>query len=721
VLVAVSTVLLPGASAAYAAPGEITTVAGGPGYGPALNVGQSATSLAASGTRLWVADSAGASTFLVRAIDTATGQEAPPLLERGYAPSTSVALGADAVGNLFMAYTTASGGLVEKLSPTGATHIVAGGGTQAPSDGAQATSEHLPPPSAIAADARGNVYVAENDNSSGPAVPGVASTGIWHAIVWKIRPDGTMSRFAGTDPSAIAVAPTVLGTGANSVVVNTGLTPPLDENVPARAVSLSDAKGLATDTAGNVYITEQNRTRIRRVGPDGFISTFAGGGSSEADGVPATQAALAFPSDIAADRDGLLINDPGSHKIRRVSAGTIKTVVGSGAYGSSGDGGPATAAAATAVSLATTGGRIFLGEFHCCGDPLGPGVIRTVDAAGIITRFAGGGDGDGGPALQAQFYAGDLATDSAGNTYIAEVSRVRRIDPSGTITTFAGTGVPEPLCCDTAPIGDGGPATEAEFRYITDVAVGPDSSVYIVDRFANAIRRVDSSGIIRTVAGTGAADVSPDGSSAATSPIFEPRGIAFDPAGDLLFGENCKVRRIDQAGVLSTFAGSQGASAGVCPANSGDGGPASAATFAGVGDLTADRAGNVYVAVPYGSVRKVDTAGTITTVAGGGSSDAEGVPATSALIEAYAIGLDRQDNLLIVSRFNEPRVRRVDPDGTIHTIAGGGTGGDGVPATSSQLKGAAAVAFDPAGDLLILSEDIRYQHTFGVIREVSAA
>jgi len=336
--------------------------------------------------------------------------------------------------------------------------------------------------------------------------------------------------------------------GTISTFAGTGVVGSTGDGGPATSARLFSPSGVTADRAGNVYIAETGSHRIRKVTPAGVISTFAGTGSRgfSGDGGPATSAALSLsPSGhqgLAVDSDGnLYIPDHTNQRVRKVdSSGVISTVAGTGSRGSSGDGGPATAAGLTdPIAVAFDGaGNLYIAEF--AGNR-----VRKVDRAGVITTAAGGGrlgsgNGDGGPATSAILNAPlAIAVDHGGNLYIADATaaRVRKVDVAGTISTAAGSGA-------RGSAGDGGPATGAAFDP-TGVAVDGAGRLYISER-THRIRRVTADGIINTIAGTGEARFSGDGGPAASASFSSPADLAFDSAGNLYVADtlNSRVRKI---------------------------------------------------------------------------------------------------------------------------------------------------------------------------------
>jgi RHS repeat-associated protein len=306
---------------------------------------------------------------------------------------------------------------------------------------------------------------------------------------------------------------------------------------------------VAVGPDGSLYISDS--ARIRRVRPDGIISTVAGNGNSgySGDGGPATQASIK-PYGLAVGPDGsLYIADGFNYRIRRVGLdGIINTVAGNGNSGYSGDGGPATQATLNApfdVAVGPDGSVYILDGYNYR--------IRRVGPDGIITTVAGNGTyfgplGDGGPATQAGIEPQGLAVGRDGSLYIADSfsNRIRRVGPDGIITTVAGTGNYGTAggYYEYGYSGDGGPATQAMLYNPFDVAVAPDGSLYIADTYNYRIRRVGPDGIITTVAGTGYSGYSGDGGPPSLAMLSDIYSIAVGPDGAIYMADfyNYRIR-----------------------------------------------------------------------------------------------------------------------------------------------------------------------------------
>lgn len=327
--------------------------------------------------------------------------------------------------------------------------------------------------------------------------------------------------------------------------------------------------------------------------------------------------------------------------------------------------------------------------------------------AQTITTIAGNGastfSGNGVAATIAGIpNPGGGVFDKQGNYYFADGQnshRIRKIDPSGIITTIAGNGM-------GGYFGDSGPATNARLNTPQSVVLDTLGNLYITDLQNNRIRKVDvSTGIITTIAGNGTGAYGLDGVAATSTSLWAPQDACVDKKGNIYIADanNARIRKVDLTGVITTFAGT--GTAGF----SGDNGPATLAQVALPVGLATDDTGNIYIA-DWSSfsnrVRKVDTFGVITTVVGngGGTYTTDGIPATAATLVPLKIFLDKFNNIFIADRYNN-RIYKVNSStGIFYSIAGNGTvgdGGDSGPATSATLNYPSGVAVDACGNVYI--------------------
>lgn len=332
---------------------------------------------------------------------------------------------------------------------------------------------------------------------------------------------------------------------------------------PATAALLYYPGGLDYDAAGNLYIADSRNHRIRKIDAAGIITTYAGTGLAgySGDGGPATAAEMSYPESIAFDAAGnMYFSDHWDACVRKIdAAGMITTVAGTGVYGYSGDGGPATAAMLDNPCHVQVDGA---GNLYIC-DWVNARV-RKVSVSGIITTIAGNGtapfSGDGGPATAAGMRPSSTLIDAAGNILICDGvnRRVRKIDAAGTITTIAGVG-------GDGYSGDGGPATAAQFRYMAGMVFDTSGSLLIADQSNNVIRKIDAAGIITTIAGTGTDGYSGDGGPATAAQFRFPTMMTISPVGQLLVSDlqNNRVRKLDMAGPVTTVVGKHGGERGL--------------------------------------------------------------------------------------------------------------------------------------------------------------
>lgn len=558
-------------------------------------------------------------------------------------------------------------------------------------------------PVGIAYDLAGRLYLAEPNFNR----------------VSRVRPDGVLVPFAGTG-------------AVSSPGLNVG------DGGPAGAALLNFPRGVVADSAGNIFIVEGGG-RVRRVdGQTGTITTIAGDGTpgESGDGGPAVQARLYDVSHIAIDRQGSLFvvdydDSSNGPRIRKIAPdGTISTVAGTGSRGFAGDGGPALQAQFDFSSGDLGGiavdsqGSLYVadtasmrirrvdgktGTITTVAGPLGPAgdgclcnaLGITVDGAdnvyyayngnssehivkmspnGETLAMYGSGVGfsaDGTPLQSVSFGAmiSDLLVDSAGNLLFSDRSyrRVRRLNfTTGRLESVAGMG--------PATIGIAGPAVAAVLsNQDGDLAIAPSGDLLVGDVDDYLLRRVDSSGNISTLAGTGALLWDVRDSAPALESSLYPVAVKTDAQGRVWLSDTETIFRIDPDGMMRRVAG--------VPHThgfAGDGGPALEAQLCQPWDLAVDNAGNLFIADTNNNrIRRVDAlTGVITTVAGSGATNGferyesngngsfcgDGGPATQACLNTpYGVALDPAGNLYIADSGNR-RIRRVDAGGTITTV-----------------------------------------------------
>ena len=539
---------------------------------------------------------------------------------------------------------------IRQVNTSGTINTVAGNGTfcggysggNAPcGDGGPATSASLGQIYSLAVDSAGNVFIAD--------------AYYYNQVVRLFSVGGNINTVAGAYSGAGGVSPCF-----QSVSSSCG------DGGPATSAGFYYPYGVAADARGNLFIADLNNYDIREVycadsavactAPAGFtagdIYTVAGTGGSNGnsgDGGSATSALLGYAYGVAVDSsDDIFIPSYYFQVIREVTAstGTINTVAGNGTLSYTGNNIPATDAVLNnpwGVAFDSAGNAYIADRYNC--------IVRKVDTSGVITLFAGtvgtcGFGGDGGSATAAGAYLSNptaVATDSAGNVYIADIynTRVRKVDTGGNISTFAGNG--------SYGFDGDGPATSHSLYYPQAVATDAAGNVYIADFYNYRIRKVDTSGNMTTIAGNGGYGFSGDGGPATSATITYPVGVAVDKAGNVYFTDtnNLRVRQINTAGVIATYAGNGAVGFG------GDGGFATQTSLYYPEQVAVDPAGDVIIADTSNQrIRLVDGQGRIHTVAGNGSygysGPEENVLATTAeLASPYGVGVDSSGNIYI--------------------------------------------------------------------------
>jgi sugar lactone lactonase YvrE len=508
-----------------------------------------------------------------------------------------------------------------------------------------------------------------------------------------------------------------LFTGQETVVAGNGGTG-FNGDGAATSVELNSPWGVAVDNGGNVYVA--GGRRVRRLDPSGQLLTVVDDNTLLASGIPPAPGGggVYSPTGLAMDNQGnLLIADWAGERILKFDpmSGLVTVVAGTGYFGYNGDNQPATSATlALPQGVAVDAvGNIYIAD-------MSNQRIRKVDVGGIITTIVGDGtfedSGDGGPAIAARITnPSQLSFDAAGNLYtITGYGRVRKIDTSGIITTVAGGG-------STIP-ADGVPALSARFNTPAyGVTAAPDGTLFIADTNGSHVWEVDSAGpaqgLLHSVAGNGTLGESGDGGPANLAQIFQADNVVFDSAGNYYVADwvMSVVRKVKPDGTITSVAGLVGGNQ-YSPTGyrgyNGDNIPATQAKLHSPTGMAVDAVGNLYIADSFANrIRMVDTNGIIHTVAGTGTAgySGDGGPATMAqLYEPNGVAVDSKGNIYIAdsgtNAFNGNRIRKVAPDGTITTVAGNGIGGyngDGIPAIVAQVNGPYGLAVDTSDNLYV--------------------
>ena len=662
--------LLPSPGVASDAGPIITTVAGSVREGPARSIGQNPLDVVVHDGAVYMTDF---TWNVVRRLDLETGQMTTVAGNGGMASSSDgepatkaqirlpMGVAFDPQGNM---YVTDSTKIRRVDFETGKISSVAGKGTALPLGSGPGFG-----PRGLDFDDEGNLYVAERLDKR----------------VYKI------------DPS-FSTATVVAGTGENGTSGDGG---------PATQAKISGPTDVAVDDSGRIYIAASTNDRVRMVDTNGIISTVVGNGRGySGDGGPGTQAQIWAPRGLALADDGTLyISDGNNARIRRLDPdGTIHTIAGVPLVFPIpiGDGGPATQAYVSPEGMdVDTEGNLYFADTRVAG-------IRVIRPDGTIDTLSGNGmygfTGDGGPATNAQLYwpEGSVSFDPAGNMLIPDtiLSSVRKVDTSGIIETVGGTGV-------RGYDGDNKPAREAKLYHPLDAVGDAAGNIYISENFGHRIRRIDPSGTVTTIAGTGIAGFSGDLGPATAAQLKSPYGLALSSTGDLYVADsgNHRIRKIDlDTGVISTVAGIGVAAPAI------DGIPALVAPLNTPQGISLDAAGNLYIAdMGNHTVRKIGTDGFIRTIAGTGASGntGDGGLAKAALLSTPWDVAAGPDGTVYIADWGNNRVRAVGTDGIIRAFAGSGTMGflgDGGPATAAHIHRPTGVAVGPDGAVYIVDQ-----------------
>ncbi len=610
-----------------------------------------------------------------------------------------LATAVDSHGNIFVA--DSGNGVIRKITPGGVVSTFAGSAvtrSATPMDGVGAAAGFTGP-FAITIDSADNLYVADV------------------FTVRKVTPNATVTTLAGTPglsgsadgqgtaasfyfPKGIAVDS--LGTiyladssnhtirkitsaGMVSTLAGTAGAPGSVDAVGG-AASFNFPTGVVVDSSGNVFVADPSNNVIRQITPVGVVSTFAGtvndySGCSAFNGLPdgvGPAAKFCYPQSLTIDAsDNIFATDTINRTIRKVTPGAAVSIV-SGTQGVvpaivDGDKTTARFYNPMGISLDRTG-NLYIVEDQM-------NVVRKVTPAGTVSTLAGSpqvwGSADGTGSSASFTYTFGVAANSAGDVFITDLvnGTIRKATTAGVVSTFAGT------AGGYGNVDATGPA--ASFAFATGIAIDKLGNLYVCDR--NAVRKITSAGAVTTLAGTQAVAGSADGTGAAAG-FKSPIAIAVDSTGNVFVTDsgNRTIRKITQAGVVTTFAGTTGISGNAD-------GQGTAASFSNFGGIAIDKSDNLYVTA-NGTVRKITPAGLVTTLAGtpGVAGVADGVGAAATFFSLRGIAVDANGNIYAADS-DVGTIRKITPNGTVSTVVG-------VPNQLSFVPGALpGLLADPMG------------------------
>lgn len=576
----------------------------------------------------------------------------------------------DSNGNLFVADTINC--TIRKITQGGVVTTIAGSAElQGSTDGVGASARFYSP-TGVAVDSNDNLYVTDTTNCT----------------IRKITPAGLVSTLAGVAGSS------GIGDGTGSLA---------RFNTPT---------GIAIDGSGNLYVADSQSDTIRKVTPSGVVTTLAGtaGVSGSADGTGAA-AQFRVPNGVAVDGNGnVYVADSNNSTIRKLTPnGVVTTFLGTAGTMGSADGIGNAALFNQPFGLAVGGnGNLYIADSS-------NNTVRTATSGGSVTTIAGSPPGtvaQDGQAILARFAnPSSIVKDGNGNLFVTDTgaNTIRKITSSSVVSTFAGVS-------GTAGHSDGA-GTSAQFSAPTGLAVDGAGNLVVADSGNNTIRRVSSTGAVTTLAGNPGTAGSQDGTG--SSALFDsPNGVAIDSSGNVYVADsgNNTIREISPSGVVSTIAGLPSPAImypiGLGPTSVD--GTGTAARFVNPMGIVVDHSGNLYVADSGSStIRKVAPGGVVTTIAGvaglqsiSANGDVDSTSADTARFNQPAgIAIDGGGNLFIADKGNNS-IREVAVSGAVTTLAGNRYNSIGAEATDgtgsiAQFFGPSGITVDPNGNLYV--------------------
>lgn len=512
----------------------------------------------------------------------------------------------DSAGNIYVADYYRN--ILLKVTPSSTVSTLAGTDSVRGSTDATGTAARFKYPIGVATDTLGNIYVADRGNHT----------------IRKITPKDVVSTFAGTAET------------------------PGSADATGAAAGFNYPSSIATDGAGNVYVADTANHTIRKITPNGLVTTLAGladaPGNTDATG---TAARFNYPMGVATDSKGnIYVADYGNNCIRKITPdGMVSTFAGSASAYSSTDGIGSYARFDRPTSIS-----IDSADNVYVADSVNR-IIRKITPIKVVSTIAGSAKATGSTdAIGTAAFFNDpsgISTDSAGNVYVADQGNhtIRKITPAGAVSTLAGSS------------GTWGrtDATGAEASFASPSAVATDhaGNVYVADTMGNAVRKITPAGVTTTLANS-------------TAGFFHPSGIATDSTGNVYVADSHQhtIRKITTTGVVSTFAGT----AGISDSTDATG---AAARFQHPQGLATDSAGNIYVSDNGSTIRKITPTGEVTTLAGMANAygNIDAVGAAARFENPMGVTVDNAGNIYVADKGNHS-IRKITPAGVVSTFVG---------------------------------------------------
>jgi streptogramin lyase len=596
---------------------------------------------------------------------------------------------------------------IRRITSAGVVTLLAGQTNTGATDGTGAAAS-FNNPYGITVDSVGNVYVADTSNNRIRRITpaGLVST-LAGSTIGSFNGIGTNATFNGptgvvvnsegimyvADQSNHLIRRIAISGGGVTTLAGTVLTGGSADGTGTNA-TFSRPSGVAVDSSGTVYVADTDNHRIRKITPAGVVTTLAGSTLGSTNGT-GTNAQFNAPTGVAVDSAGnVYVADQTNNRIRKItSEGVVTTLAGSTAAFANGTGTNAQFNTPYGVAVDSAGNVYVADQSNHLIRKIGSGVIQVPLNRAVVTTFAGNGTPSAingtGTSATFQFPTG-LAVDSVGNIYVGEQNnnRIRRITTTGVVSTLAGSG--------NATFADGTGAG-ASFNLPYGVAVDSSGTVYVADTDNHRIRKITPAGVVTTLAGqstTGNTD-----GTGTNARFFYPYGVAVDSTGNVYVGDrsNNRIRRITPAGVVTTFAGSTAGSFDGTGTN---------ATFRSPLGIAVDSSGNVYVADSLNyRIRKITPVGVVTTLAGSTEGFVNGTGTNAMFKSPAGVAVDSVGNIYVGDQSNNV-VRRITPAGVVTTLAGSGTAafadGTGVSASFNNPYG---VTVDLGGILYVADQN----------------